>query len=763
MNRGRIIGLRPDDAATLAKATPEVLDLVPAEELFSDPDYDGSERSRFAWLLPTVAGLVCLGWFAGAIALSWRELRPPVPALMLVEFIAALCVPPALAGVLWMLALRTSAAEARRFGASARAMRAEAASLDRTIATLALRLDQNRAMLAEQTNALLEMGDGAAERLAAISNGMSHEMRAVDAHAQRLTEAAAGAQTNLGILLSSLPRAHADISDIAKALDAAGATAGDHAAALDEQLEALSLRGREAGLVADGAGQRLAAHIATMDATGHAAGTRLEAVASEMSATVDAMLDRTAGAVDQARQGIAAQGDAMLAMLETNQAALDRTSRESVALLSDRIAAIEAVIDRIAARLDEQRGIGDDLVHGLSSGITEVSGKLDALHAQGVERTQDLAASISALGGSAGAMTEALRQGDAMGRTVIHTTEEVLTALDAAAREIDETLPEALARLDARLGESRRVVAASKPELLALVTAAESTHIAIEAIAEVISGQRETLEDLSGTLLDTLNSGRAKADALGHMVDETIERTETFARDAAPQLVAALLRMRDTAAAAADRARETLAAVIPEISRTLEDASGAAMQRAVGTSVERQVQAIAEAAENAVAAAERASDRLNRQMQAIAETSAAVDSRIDEARTEREQADTDSFAKRASMLIESLNSAAIDIARSYSNEVSDSAWAAYLKGDRGVFTRRAVRLLDAGDAREVARLYDDDLVFREQVNRYIHDFEAMLRGVLTQRDGSPLGVTLLSSDMGKLYVAMAQAIERLRT
>ena len=31
------------------------------------------------------------------------------------------------------------------------------------------------------------------------------------------------------------------------------------------------------------------------------------------------------------------------------------------------------------------------------------------------------------------------------------------------------------------------------------------------------------------------------------------------------------------------------------------------------------------------------------------------------------------------------------------------------------------------------------------------------------RDGSPLGVTILSSDMGKLYVALAQAIERIRS
>ena len=73
-----------------------------------------------------------------------------------------------------------------------------------------------------------------------------------------------------------------------------------------------------------------------------------------------------------------------------------------------------------------------------------------------------------------------------------------------------------------------------------------------------------------------------------------------------------------------------------------------------------------------------------------------------------------------------------------------------------------MRILEPGDARDIARLYDDETAFRDSVNRYIHDFEGMLRAVLAQRDGSPLGVTLLSSDMGKLYVALAQAIERLR-
>ena len=104
------------------------------------------------------------------------------------------------------------------------------------------------------------------------------------------------------------------------------------------------------------------------------------------------------------------------------------------------------------------------------------------------------------------------------------------------------------------------------------------------------------------------------------------------------------------------------------------------------------------------------------------------------------------------LITESLNSHSIDIAKALSTEVTDTAWASYLKGDRGIFTRRAVRLVDSGEAREISQLYEDDHEFREHVSRYIHDFEAMLRTMLSTRDGHALGVTLLSSDMGKLYV-----------
>jgi hypothetical protein len=720
------------------------------------------EASSSRWPLALVA-VATLAWLAGMVALALPSLRSGLPPVALAEFIAALCVPPMLFGIIWLLAQRTSRAEAQRFGQTAAAMRGEAASLERTIAVLSRHLDAQREQLADQTTTLMAMGDAAAERLGAVRQAMADEVALADRQANRLTEAVASAQTSLGVLLSSLPRAHAETAEMAKTLSSTGLTAGEHAAALDAQLIALAERGREADAVAGGAAQKLAAHIARMEATSETAGARLESVTGEMSAAVDDLLGRTADAVDEARKGIAAQGEAMLAMLETNQAALDRATRDNVEALADRIAAVEKMIGRLGARLGEQQAAGETLFDGVHTGLGEVEQRMATLRTVGIAQTQELAASISALDGSVGAMTESLRTGDAAARTVITTSEHLLVALDAAAREIDETLPDALARLDTRIGDTRKTVAATKPELLALVTAAESTHDAIEAIAQVINGQRITLDQLAQTMSETLDTGRSKADALGRMMDDTIGRTQSFAQDAAPKLVEALIRVRDTASAAADRARETLDTVIPDAAKSLGQASAEAMERATTDTVTRHVAAIAQATQAAVDAAARASERLTQQMRAIEEATATIDLKVEDARTEREEAERETFARRASLLIEALNSNAIDITRAFAPEVTDSAWAAYLKGDRGVFTRRAVRLLDGNDAHAIAAMYDGDDGFRDQVNRYIHDFEAMLRGVLAQRDGSPMGVTLLSSDMGKLYVALAQAIERLRT
>jgi hypothetical protein len=222
------------------------------------------------------------------------------------------------------------------------------------------------------------------------------------------------------------------------------------------------------------------------------------------------------------------------------------------------------------------------------------------------------------------------------------------------------------------------------------------------------------------------------------------------------------VRVREAARAAAQHARDAISAVIPESAASLSEAVRGAVDKSVIDSVKQQIAELEAASEQATTAARTASERLTRQLLSLGGSAAALEARIEEERVLREEQDQASMGRSVALLIESLNSTAIDVTKILSNEVTDAAWRDYLKGERGVFTRRAVRLLETGEAREITRHYDEEPEFRDQVNRYIHDFEAMLRRVLADREGDSLSITLLSSDMGKLYVALAQAIERLR-
>jgi len=293
-------------------------------------------------------------------------------------------------------------------------------------------------------------------------------------------------------------------------------------------------------------------------------------------------------------------------------------------------------------------------------------------------------------------------------------------------------------------------------------SAANNAASQVAASEESVARQRQALDALLAVLREGAAETEHKLRELGAAIAQADGAAAQLVKDTGPELIDALVRVRDAANQAASHAREAITAAIPDSVAALVEATGKAMEEAVAQPVQEQLAEIGNASHIALAAAKAASERLTRQLLTIGETAAAIEERIAEDRAEREAREAQALSGRVSLIIDALNSTAIDVSKILSNETSDASWAAYLKGDRGVFTRRAVRLLDSGEAREILRHYEDEPDFRDQVNRYIHDFEAMLRRILADRDGTALSVTLLSSDMGKLYVALAQAIERIR-
>lgn len=749
----KVVGLRPEHEEELIveEAAPAYAEAIEEEPL---------PRSIGGIVIAVLLALLAIAWTA---FVTWSIVAGPDAYANLAMIIGAASAPLAVIGVAALLALRTSRREARRFLSTAQGMRAESARLEAKVAELTARIAVNREALADQTVQLTQIGEEAAARLATVTATFRQDGEALDRHAGTLAQSAGAAGNELNALLASLPKAQEQTDAVAAALVHAGEAALGQAGALEAQLATLQARGNEAGEIANSAAARLAEHLSQVEGTTATARAQLDATAEQMNDAVQSALARAAEALDEARRSVEAQGAAMLAMVDQSKAALDTTGNQSAEALAARIGEVSALVDSLGRSIGAHDETGRALVERLSSGMAEIEQRLERLDQSGTARTEQLASAIAALGENADKLSTSLAGAGDAADSFITRSEALLTALDASAREIDETLPAALARLDGYAEASRSRIEAMRPEVGGIEAGATAALDRLAQTEKLLQQQREAIE-LFGQAADRqLQSGKRSAGELSAALDSAQVQMASVADGSGPQLIEVMLRVRDAANQAAERARETFERIVPQAAASIGHATDKAIQDVVAARVEKQVASVADAAERAVAAANAAALQLQEQMAQVEQGAAAIEARVESAREQADDANREGFARRAALLMEALNSTAIDVAKILSNEVTDSAWAAYLKGDRGVFTRRAVRLLEAGESRAIQTYYESDPEFREQVGRYIHDFEAMLRNVLATREGSQIAVTLLSSDMGKLYVALAQAIERLRT
>jgi uncharacterized protein YjbJ (UPF0337 family) len=304
-----------------------------------------------------------------------------------------------------------------------------------------------------------------------------------------------------------------------------------------------------------------------------------------------------------------------------------------------------------------------------------------------------------------------------------------------------------------------------------------------EALRSTVAGLKG-LEDRVFTLRDTLreagDGGRILSDTVGtardqisHALQDLRNAQTTLAeakQDSAAlseqieqRLTGAIASLADAVNKTGTDLRASTAAEIEALAAHFGDESSAAISRVLQGRAAELVGRLEQAIDAAASASHETAVQMRDQLTLVDELAGNLEARVGRARERAEEQVDNDFARRAALITESLNSSSIDIAKALSADVSETAWASYLRGDRGIFTRRAVSLLETSEAKAVQAHYESETEFREHVNRYIHDFETMLRQLLSTRDGNALGVTLLSSDMGKLYVALAQGIERLRT
>ena len=757
---------RADPLSTFADEQPlELTEEVQIEPTFDKHQWTENETEARGTggrqVLGTTLAIMAALWLAYTAWLAGRSLAgQPITSPALAQWIAIGAGPLALLGLTWLMFGRTRRKEAERFTRSVVAMRAEAHSLEALLEVMSQRITDSRTELTMISQHLMQLGDEATGKLGGITKEFDSSSERLLRHGEALDRAAEAARNDVAILLDDLPKAEVTARSLAEQIRTLGTESASKAAQFSEKVDELAGKSREADELLAQASQRLTARLGEIEVAGSSAATRVGEAESSFTTVLDALLERTSLSLDEIRSAIDVQGAAVSALVQQASAGFGKAgvdaaeslasnierANSSLGDLSGRVAEQErasqrmiAEIDRGLALIDERftelASNGDDRANHFLESLTRARTELDTLAAQA--GTQDSA--IAALADRTGAIR------DSVGRLAEEIREGVGAAIGEAQGNAD------------RLAESAQ---AAKPEISWMRDAAAEASDRLSTTASQIAEQQDRLAALLASVDDGVGDSQAKLASLSSAIADAQAQATNLSAETGPALVAALVQVKDAAGHAAERAREAIEAVIPESAGKLSRETRDALERVIRESIEERLREVETVASRAVDSARAASDRLTQQMLTLGQTASALEQHIEQTGREQREKDSEAFARRVSLLIDSMHSAAIDVGKILSDEVDDKAWDSYIKGNRGVFTRRAVRLIGGSETRALKTHFESDIEFQRSVNRYIHDFEAMLRRVLAERDGGTIAVTLMSSDMGKLYAALAQIDRR---
>ncbi len=567
----------------------------------------------------------------------------------------------------------------------------------------------------------------------------------------------------IAAMTDSLPRLEDRLATLGETLARMGGDLGERHDMLDQQLQSTALIAEEARVQLQDAGALLTDQLVGLRNGARDAGDELASLSELSSARLDLTLDRVKQILDATEHRMGAQNAALVDLVEKSREGIETASDQSLERFADHCRKIETILGALDARILGHADKSNAWLEGTARGITALAGEFNILEQSAISRTETLSTTMMQLSGDTQKLVEAIESGHAGSDQLIKRAEALLVALDSGVRELDESIPGAIGRVEEQIGAMHDRIRSAGPAIEAVEAVSKGVVSQLQESDHLAKAHVAVLTDAMQRSQGALAAQKQQIDALAGAVDEASAGMARLSESVGPQMVEALVRVRETADAAAAKARAAMTATIPAAAAELGAASSAAVEKAVSGAVSEQLERLSLVADDAVMAAHRATDKLTRQMLSLTDASKELERTLAGNAERIDGQDRDLMAHRSAKLIASLNERAIDVNKWLDKDVSEPEWTAYLKGDQGLFARRATRLVSGSDAKHVHALYNEDPDFREHVNRYVHDFEGLLRTVMAAKEGSTLALTMVSSDIGKLYVALAQAIERLRS
>ena len=709
-----------------------------------DDSYDLPPPRRWPLVL---AGLATAVWLVLAVI----ALLPLLPGLVLPVGLIAVARPAAAVlalsaplALLWLVALQLRDQTGRR--AARTALLAEHSSLT------AQRLDRGAeaiGVLENRLAALTDRIDAVATPVQRQHDSLHQTISRLEASAAQLVRAGEQTEVAADTLGRATPEATARAEALASLLSNAEAELGRQLAEADRLLTALRASAEAAEAQARATTETTTSGLAAIDEASRRAQDAMTTPLRLLVDNTDSALARTAAAMDATREGVHAQTNALLASVDQARVTLDHIGGEAARQIKARLDELLSTAGEIGAMLesnaDGARAVMDDINRSFSVLDVKLANSANTGNA--------------ALDAIAARMTEA--------REAIHRLGEPIAATEQALAGVEQRLALVGRSADDTLGALGTALPAALPQIESMAVRLSELHDRADQLSLPLSAGGDSIAQAQAQLDRAREALDAAAVQLGaelttarNALSDIESLTGSTSLAASSQLIEVFGRVKDIANQTAGTMRETLSNVVAEAEAALDQAGAARAELAFGAPIRAKLVEVEALHERVAVAAQAASERVTKRLLALTETVADVEARIDEADTRFEIRARNTLAARSQKLIGSLNAAAIDMASLLAFNMEDTVYDNYLKGDRSIFARRIVEELDANGTRAIARHFQHDPEFRQQAVRYMDEFEALIAQVLPDREGRSLAVTLLSSTLGKLYIAIGQAVDR---
>jgi uncharacterized phage infection (PIP) family protein YhgE len=605
--------------------------------------------------------------------------------------------------------------------------------------------------------------DQALDHLRAVAGESAANAKSLSDDLTRQAEAvqaqSTAAQNEAAALGASLAQQMEGLSAATTALRNEGQAA---ASSLRGELEAAMAQFRRAG------GELLADLTVGARSEGEEMRRRLTAASAEFAGEAQRLLESVGSETD--RVGLhwrdsAEEAHRLRRALAEQAAGVEQSSSEAGERMEGAVRQAEAKLldykrsaDAMLEKIDSMIMAGRDQADRIGATAADGAGKIETAGRLFSDQASRLAAVAT------GAFTAQQQMRDAIGK-------------------LSDSLGETTGVSAERIGELERIVGTLKADL---VNAAEEASRNSRSIAETFRGDTERLVGMArraamqvaavrGVVKDQLTELGQLSTQVGQLVDMIRDslrgQSENFASVAAGARadsasikgelegqIQVLTQLGDQVAERLDKVGGSL----DGRTEKLVDATDYVVRRTteIGATFGERAQFLTETVDRIGNQVAELSQRFDQQTQQLMRSTSAAETQVQSLKRVQENVTRDLFLRAAAVMVEELNSLAMDISKLLETDVPADVWKDYHKGDRSIFARRLFRAKDSYLVPAIDQRYKDDDRFRDMVERYMERFEELLAQSQEADPESVLNAAFITADVGKLYLVLSRSIGR---